>query len=221
MSSQNSRALKRLVELGRRKGYLLSGEIEEMLPDDLPGGGEALETALSEGRIAVIRGPEAYRSQDAAEIVQGEFEEHQGQARPAPRAADRARDPMRMYLREMGATPLLDRHGELEIARSLEHGEWRIYVALATHPELLRELLVRQELNKARARAARSAAAEKDPPALDDRAENRVASCAGGSSAPARAARVTSSWSVRSTARWPRSRSRSDPSATPSVCAIG
>jgi RNA polymerase primary sigma factor len=175
MSSQNSRALKRLVELGRRKGYLLSGEIEEMLPDDLPGGGEALETALSEGRIAVIRGPEAYRSQDAAEIVQGEFEEHQGQARPAPRAADRARDPMRMYLREMGATPLLDRHGELEIARSLEHGEWRIYVALATHPELLRELLVRQELNKARARAARSAAAEKDPPALDDRAENRVA----------------------------------------------
>jgi RNA polymerase primary sigma factor len=174
MSGHNNRALKRLIDLGRRKGYLLSGEIDEMLPDDLPGGAETISSALTEARIAVIRGPEAYRSQGVAEVVQGEFEEHQGQAAPAPRAADRARDPMRMYLREMGTTPLLDRHGELEIARSLEHGEWQIYVALAAHPELLHELLRRQELERARARVPRSPRAEAEEPTLDARAKARI-----------------------------------------------
>ena len=176
MSNQTHRALKRLIELGRRKGYLLSGEIEEMVPDDLPGGPDTVATALTEARIVLIEGPVTYRSQPVAEVVQGEFEEHQGEAAPAPQAADRARDPMRMYLREMGTTPLLDRHGELEIARSLEHGEWRIYVALGEHPQLLRELLLRQEMRRAsrRPQAAATAGADAEP-ALDARAEARIA----------------------------------------------
>ncbi len=175
MTPQNNRAFKRLTELGRRKGYLLSVEIEEMLPDDLPGGPEAAVAALAEARIAFIEAPVTYRSQPVAEVVPGEFEEHQGEAAPAPRTADRARDPMRMYLREMGTTPLLDRHGELEIARSLEHGEWRIYVALAEHPQLLRELLVGQETRRALGRSQRSAANDDaEAPALDARAEARI-----------------------------------------------
>jgi RNA polymerase primary sigma factor len=175
MTPQTNRALKRLTELGRRKGYLLSVEIEEMVPDDLPGGPEVVAAALSEARIAVIEGPVAYRSQPVAEIAPGEFEEHQGEAAPAPRTTDRARDPMRMYLREMGTTPLLDRHGELEIARSLEHGEWRIYVALAEHPQLLRELLVGQEIRRALGRSQRSAVADPaETPTLDARAQARV-----------------------------------------------
>jgi RNA polymerase primary sigma factor len=176
MTSQSNRTFKRMIELGRRKGYLLSGEIEEMLPDDLAGGPEAIAAALAEARIAVIQGPVAHRSQGVAEVVQGEFEQHQGQAAPAPRAADRARDPMRMYLREMGTTPLLDRHGELEIARSLEHGEWQIYVALANHQELLRELLHRQEVQRAKARLSRlPVPSETEETTLDSRAEARIA----------------------------------------------
>ncbi len=172
MSTRDNRAFKRLLALGRRKGYLLSGEIEEMLPDDLPGGPEALAEALAESRIAVIQGPESYRSQSVTEVVQGEFEEHQGEAAPAPRSADRASDPMRMYLREMGTTPLLDRHGELEIARSLEHGEWQIYVAMAAHPALLNQLLRDRELRLAAARQPRPG--DGDEPTLDARAETRI-----------------------------------------------
>ena len=74
MSSQNDRALKRLIELGRRKGYLLSGEIDEMLPDDLAGGPESVAAALTEAQIAVIQGPEAYRSPGVSEVGPGEFE---------------------------------------------------------------------------------------------------------------------------------------------------
>ena len=175
MSSQSNRTFKRLIELGRRKGYLLSGEIEEMLPDDLPGGAEAIAAALAESRIALIQGPVSYRSHAVAEVVQGEFEQHQGEAAPAPRAADRARDPMRMYLREMGTTPLLDRHGELEIARSLENGEWQIYVALANHPELLHAVLHRQEVQRVSNRLGRPAVVdEADEPLLDARAQARI-----------------------------------------------
>ena len=174
MSSQNNRMLKRLIDLGRRKGYLLSGEIEEMLPDDLPGGPAGISGILAEAGIAVIQGAEGYWSRAVVEVGSGELEEHRDTAAAAPRDFDRARDPMRMYLREMGTVPLLDRHGELEIARSLEHGEWLIYVALGAHPELSRELLRLQELKRARARMPRPPAAGGDEPALDARADERI-----------------------------------------------
>ncbi len=60
----------------------------------------------------------------------------------------------------MGAVPLLDRHGELELARSLEHGEWRIHVALSEHPRLLRELLRLHALGGPRRRGSRDADAD-------------------------------------------------------------
>jgi RNA polymerase primary sigma factor len=176
MTSQNNRPLKRLIELGRSKGYLLSSEIEEMLPDDLPDGLGSVRGVLAEAGIAVIEGAEGYRSRAAVEAGASDFEAHAGEASSAPSNFDRARDPMRMYLREMGTVPLLDRHGELEIARSLEQGEWVIYVALAAHPELSRELLRQQELNRASARLPRVSAGEAEEPVLDDRALGRITS---------------------------------------------
>ncbi|MDH3746336.1 MAG: RNA polymerase sigma factor RpoD, partial [Acidobacteriota bacterium] len=173
MTSPNDKTLKRLLGLGRPKGYLLSGEIAEMLPDDLAEGPEPVFEALAEEGIAVIQGADGYRSQAVVEVSTGEFKEHEDPAAPPARQLDRARDPMRMYLREMGTVPLLDRHGELEIARSLEHGEWLIYVALGTHPELSRELLRLQELKHARPQAP-TPGAEIEGPTLDERAEARI-----------------------------------------------
>ena len=175
MTGHSNRSLKRLLQLGQRKGYLLADEIAEVAPDDLSSDRNELAAALDKAQIRVIGAPVTYRPRTASELVQGEFEEHQGEAAPAPRAADRGQDPMRMYLREMGVTPLLDRHGELEIARSLEHGEWRVYVALASHPDLLRELLRNQEARKAAGRPSGTAAGQTDEPALDARAEARIA----------------------------------------------
>ena len=50
-------------------------------------------------------------------------------------------DPLRIYLRDMGATPLLDRHGEIQISRRIEQGEQEIFQALGESPELLEALL--------------------------------------------------------------------------------
>lgn len=52
-----------------------------------------------------------------------------------------AGDPIRMYLREMAAVKLLDREGEIAIAKRIEQGEAQIYRALADNPVALEELL--------------------------------------------------------------------------------
>jgi len=47
---------------------------------------------------------------------------------------EKTNDPVRMYLREMGAVPLLTRAGEVEIARRIERGQNSIIKALARCP---------------------------------------------------------------------------------------
>jgi RNA polymerase primary sigma factor len=54
---------------------------------------------------------------------------------------DGTSDPIRMYLREMATVPLLDREGEVTIARSIEHGERILFRALASNLFLLERLL--------------------------------------------------------------------------------
>ena len=60
------------------------------------------------------------------------------------RAADyssRSTDPVRMYLREMGAVPLLDREGEVSIAKKIEAGELDVLYALVEVPVAIEDLI--------------------------------------------------------------------------------
>ena len=50
-------------------------------------------------------------------------------------------DPVRMYLREMGAVPLLDRDGEVVIAKKIETGEQDVLYALVEVPVAVEELI--------------------------------------------------------------------------------
>ena len=50
-------------------------------------------------------------------------------------------DPVRMYLREMGRVPLLDREGEVEIAKRIKAGERQICTALFRSSPILKELI--------------------------------------------------------------------------------
>jgi len=55
--------------------------------------------------------------------------------------ATRNTDPVRMYLREMGAVPLLDRDGEVVIAKKIERGEMDVLYALVEVPVAVEELI--------------------------------------------------------------------------------
>ncbi len=65
---------------------------------------------------------------------------------------DRGGDPVRTYLRQMGAAPLLTREGEVEIARRIERGRRLIRRALFSNPVVLREIV---EVGEQIARGAR------------------------------------------------------------------
>ncbi len=50
-------------------------------------------------------------------------------------------DPVRMYLREMGRVPLLDREGEVEIAKRIKAGERQVCTALFRSTPIMKELI--------------------------------------------------------------------------------
>ncbi|HET9409032.1 MAG TPA: RNA polymerase sigma factor RpoD [Candidatus Sulfotelmatobacter sp.] len=56
-------------------------------------------------------------------------------------AADTANDPVRIYLREMGATPLLTREGEVDLAKRIERGQLWTWKALSRSPLVMREVM--------------------------------------------------------------------------------
>jgi RNA polymerase primary sigma factor len=61
----------------------------------------------------------------------------------------RTTDPVRMYMREMGAVELLTRAGEIEIAKRIEDGLNQMLSSLAVYPETVAELLRDYELVEA------------------------------------------------------------------------
>src|SRR5579883_2079028 len=50
-------------------------------------------------------------------------------------------DPVRLYLREMGSVPLLNRQGEITLAKRMERGKWRSHKALSRSPLVLEAVL--------------------------------------------------------------------------------
>ena len=142
-------SLRQLTELGREKGYLLYDEIQVQLPDEIMASPEDLDEvfhSLAEMGLEVIERPVRYLSRDALDSGDGDFEKKDGAPEYQLRDHEKTGDPVRMYLREMGTVPLLDRDGEVEIARRIEHGEWVVYEALCENPAVLRELLRLNEL---------------------------------------------------------------------------
>src|SRR5215813_14159961 len=67
----------------------------------------------------------------------------------APGTPEAANDPVRVYLREMGASPLLTREGEVEIAKRIERGQLSALKALSRSPIVVRQVLaIGEELKR-------------------------------------------------------------------------
>ncbi len=58
-------------------------------------------------------------------------------------------DPVRVYLREMGSVPLLNREGEVDLARRMERGKFRMWKAISRNPLTIEKLLAKYEQIKA------------------------------------------------------------------------
>jgi len=125
-----------LFKAGKEKGYLLYEEIQTVLSDEVSAEPRDLEEVYArffDLGIEIVTDPDrAARKRAALEAETAE---------EAREAVEKTNDPVRMYLREMGTVKLLDREGEVRIAKRIEQGEAKIYQALANNPVVLEELL--------------------------------------------------------------------------------
>jgi RNA polymerase primary sigma factor len=174
-------SVKQLIELGKHKKYLLYDEIYEVLPDEvigLPDEVDEIYQRFDQLTIWVLDRPERYVNREEIEATPiGDFDKKEGEETEVFTLDEheKTNDPVRMYLREMGTVPLLDREGEVEIAQRIEQGEWMIYEALCENPLVLRELLRLNELAQKDKRVLRELVSGNDPDEpLDPKAADRI-----------------------------------------------
>ena len=111
----------KLKELGVRQGFITHDQVNDFLDDDASVEDmDDLYAALGEMKVEVVDSVAEGRKKKAARVAAKKKAKE-----PAGAAAATVRydDPVRMYLREMGKVPLLDREGEVTIARRIEEGQ--------------------------------------------------------------------------------------------------
>jgi RNA polymerase primary sigma factor len=79
----------------------------------------------------------ALSPEDASELHESESHEHDG----AVEGAVSTDDPVRVYLREMGSVRLLNRQGEIDLAKRMERGKLRARKSISRSPLVWREAL--------------------------------------------------------------------------------
>src|SRR5574337_940044 len=133
--------IKPLVSLGRKKGYLTYDEVNSFLPEEVTSGDQIdkILNLFDEMDIEVV--DEAERAK-ATKSPAPQQEEEGAETEPelAPSTAGRTDDPVRMYLREMGKTPLLTRDGEIQIAKRIEEGHKDVAEAVCRAGVAVREI---------------------------------------------------------------------------------
>ncbi|MBP1727335.1 MAG: polymerase, sigma 70 subunit, RpoD family [Deltaproteobacteria bacterium] len=137
--------LKRLISMGKEKGYLTYDEVNDALPDELVDS-EKLDDMMmifDEMDIAIVDTSQKVKVlKEKIEKEAGTIEEEEDELRlEEDDQGGRVTDPVKMYLREMGMVCLLTREGEVEIAKRIEQGEQEVIDAIIATPVGVREIL--------------------------------------------------------------------------------
>ena len=145
---KNIKEVRKLIDLGKEKGYLTYDEVNDMLPADIvsPDQIDDVMSIFGEMDIEVIDSNQRVTlAGQAEELVEEEEEEKDLDAETEGEIAGRTGDPVRMYLREMGTVSLLSREGEVEIAKKIEEGEKQVIDEVLSSPLALRHVLDLEE----------------------------------------------------------------------------
>ncbi|RCL02293.1 MAG: RNA polymerase primary sigma factor [Candidatus Tokpelaia sp. JSC189] len=151
-------AVKKMIKLAKKRGYITMDELNAVLPSEQVTSEQIEDTMamLSDIGINVVEDDEQEvgSDADAAVIDGGDLVEATGTALATTakrEPADRTDDPVRMYLREMGAVELLSREGEIAIAKRIEAGRETMIAGLCESPLTFQALIIwRDELKDSR-----------------------------------------------------------------------
>ncbi len=139
--------IKTLIATGKKKGFLTFDEVNKALPSDnnTPEQMEEIIEIFDQLNISIVDGEQDIKDIDLAEEPAVEDLENSEELDLSDTEdieySVRSTDPVRMYLREMGAVSLLDREGEVHIAKKVEAGEMDVLYALTEVPIAIEELV--------------------------------------------------------------------------------
>jgi RNA polymerase primary sigma factor len=141
--------LKTLILLGKERGYLTHGEINDHLPDIQLDSDqmESIVITFNEWNIAVYEHtPDSETLLLSSDSAASDSEDAEEEAEAALSTVvdsefGRTTDPVRMYMREMGSVELLTREGEIKIAKRIESGFREMIVAIASFPVTINEVI--------------------------------------------------------------------------------
>ena len=144
LSKTKQKEIKELIEKGRSQGFLTIGEINDLLPTNLYDADQidGIIKLITDLKIKVVEsnkdiqtevviGDEEVTDDDDNEITEQEAVEVLSNL---DEEFGRTSDPVRMYMREMGTVELLNRAGEIVIAKKIEEGQKLIYQAIQRFP---------------------------------------------------------------------------------------
>jgi RNA polymerase primary sigma factor len=138
----NDAELKKLIARAKKRGYITYDQLNEALPQDQMSSDqlEDVMSALNEMGVNIVENDEAGEDgedaeKDEDEVVSVDADDGSGHvAEKVVKVTDRTDDPVRMYLREMGAVELLSREGEIAIAKRIEAGRDTMILGLCESP---------------------------------------------------------------------------------------
>src|SRR4051794_18750457 len=127
----NDASIKKMMQRAQKRGIITIDEINAAIPADQNEMIEDIMSQLSERGVTVVENEEESGDEEEDKEPESSLEDEvdpldDGGPQPAAavkkEAVDRTDDPVRMYLREMGAVELLSREGEIAIAKRIEAG---------------------------------------------------------------------------------------------------
>ena len=130
-----------LIRMGRERGYVTYGEINDNLPNSLIDD-DAIETVVAILSNLHIQVFESAPDEDTLAMMGNETVASEDDAEAEAEAAlstvdsefGRTTDPVRIYMREMGSVELLSREGEIEISKRIEDGLKHMVLAISRCP---------------------------------------------------------------------------------------
>jgi RNA polymerase primary sigma factor len=139
----NMEDLRRLISIGKEKGYLTYDEVNSVLPEELVSSEKIDDMMMifDEMDIEIIDSQKGKVLKEKIGKDAEHLDEEEDTLPLEEDAGGRVTDPVKMYLREMGMVCLLTREGEVEIAKRIEQGEQEVIDAIIDTPIGVKEIL--------------------------------------------------------------------------------
>src|SRR5688500_4603635 len=146
----NEASIKKLIARAKKRGVITYDELNDALPQDQMSSEqiEDIMSALNDMGVNIVENDDSDEDGEAeeagADVEEVGEEGTEGERfviEKKKETVDRTDDPVRMYLREMGAVELLSREGEIAIAKRIEAGRDMMIGGLCESPQTFKAII--------------------------------------------------------------------------------